>query len=101
MVEQQKTKAEIFAENPDRFEDIKNVSLIVKPMDGSYGILINVQTLNEVDIIKCRVNRYLDQVATQMQLAALKEKSGGLVKPGDKGFVESASKIMGRNNGQK
>ena len=55
-----KTKAELFAENPERYEDLKEVLIVVKKVqteDGGYdyAILNQCESIRECEMIETRL----------------------------------------------
>lgn len=64
-----KTKAELFAENPDRFEDLEKVLMVVKRNeDGQLMILNQVSTVEELWIVKGAVEQNVNiRVAVAQQ----------------------------------
>ena len=79
----QKTKAELFAEDPDRFEDIHSVLLIVK-RDPEKGVMVMNRCLRREDLrdVQFEVNLAVLQRHGELLAAAAQQ---GIVKPGANG----------------
>lgn len=77
--EQQKTKAELFAENPDRFEDLKTVLIVVKrdPESNKIMILNQCQTIEEAFIVEGYLKDALDAFRNAVRI---KQAQTGIVK---------------------
>ena len=52
-IQPEKSKAELFSENPERFEDLKNTLLVVKRNeDGNMVVLNQCQTVEESYVVE-------------------------------------------------
>jgi len=95
----EKTKAELFAENPDRFEDLEKVLVMVKrhPETGQLGIIINPSAGREMSFseayeeclklksyVEHKLGKYLDGVELK---AAQRAKMTEIQKPNGSNFM--------------
>jgi len=58
----EKTKAELCAETPDRFEDLESddMKLVVKVMDGNCNVRMKFKSVNEAKIILFDINHFIE-----------------------------------------
>jgi hypothetical protein len=93
--EQPKTKAELFAENPDRFEDLQGVLLVVKrhPEDGRLMVLNQIANTDDCWLVKGYVEQQINIRAAQCQMKqeAMNPK---IVKANGHGIINGARNLF-------
>ena len=67
---EEKTKAELFAENPDQFENLKDVLLCIKKVDGKHMVMINQMSNHDI---------------MAMAIAETQKKGSGILTPAQAG----------------
>ncbi len=73
------SKAELFAENPDRFEDLKKCLLVVKRNDdGKMMFLIQCETEEEGAVLQVQ---FMDSMLAWRGAMRAKKAQTGIVKP--------------------
>lgn len=90
----EKSKDELFAENPERFEDLKNCLLVVKRNEeGKMVILNQCESIDEAILVEGYTHDAMLAFRGAMRVRAAQS---GIVKPGQNGFLNGV-----RNLGRK
>ena len=81
----EKTKAELFAENPDRFEDTNDILLCIKKVEGKYMFMLDPR-MSDIDAYVIRGMAWDRIVEFQTIRGMEKMKNGSrIVTPGEAG----------------
>jgi len=75
-----KSKAELFAENPDRFEDLTECVLVIKRTEKENGkagmsVMVQAQSDNEAILAKEYAKRALDAFSAQLAMRSAQSES--------------------------
>lgn len=94
---EEKTKEQLFAENPDRFEDLENILFAVKRNEeGRLIVLTKQMSTDDLCRVRCITADTLREYSMLQRIEKAKQNGAGIIKPGENGFKQGLRNFLNK-----